>query len=279
MRPTAGTLYFGARRGFEGDPVDGPHVFDPQHPLHAQRATFVQFLVNRRTEQAYAREDGDDAKADEIGRWFEALEEQISDLAGEALKLRFTRSPKFAYSILHEDGRESPFEHLPAGYGNVLEVLSRSVMMLEEAGCNPADSCILLIDEPEVHLHPRLQLRLLPTLARLVPGAQIIAATHSPLVAASLQDAAVYELETKELVHTYDLDPNASLLRVFGSDLQPDEVRELMRQAADQVDEESTAALETLARLEQILGANHDEVVRLTTLMSLLGGESGASHQ
>ncbi|MBK1643910.1 hypothetical protein CKO25_04400 [Thiocapsa imhoffii] len=38
---------------------------------------------------------------------------------------------------------------------------------------------LLLIDEPELHLHPQWQAKLLPTLRKLVPQAQILVATHS----------------------------------------------------------------------------------------------------
>jgi len=38
---------------------------------------------------------------------------------------------------------------------------------------------LLLIDEPELHLHPQWQARLLPTLRKLVPYSQILVATHS----------------------------------------------------------------------------------------------------
>lgn len=38
---------------------------------------------------------------------------------------------------------------------------------------------LLLIDEPELHLHPQWQARLLPTLRKLIPEAQLIVATHS----------------------------------------------------------------------------------------------------
>lgn len=44
---------------------------------------------------------------------------------------------------------------------------------------------LLLIDEPEQHLHPRWHHRLLPSLRALAPGTQIIVATHSPEVVMS----------------------------------------------------------------------------------------------
>lgn len=42
---------------------------------------------------------------------------------------------------------------------------------------------ILLIDEIEQHLHPSMQAEILPRLSELLPKMQIIATTHSPLVA------------------------------------------------------------------------------------------------
>ena len=45
---------------------------------------------------------------------------------------------------------------------------------------------ILLIDEIEQHLHPSMQTRILPRLGKILPDLQIIATTHSPLIALSV---------------------------------------------------------------------------------------------
>ena len=42
---------------------------------------------------------------------------------------------------------------------------------------------IVLVDEVDQHLHPSLQAAIMPRLAELLPAAQIVATTHSPLVA------------------------------------------------------------------------------------------------
>lgn len=264
-------LSFAASRSFNGEPVDGPMALEAATPRHRPRSPFVQFLVNRRTEQAYAREEGDDAKADGIARWFDVVAEQLSELAGEPLELRFTRDRRFAFDLVHSDGRLSPFEHLPAGYASVLEILSGVIMGLDAARRTVDDPFYLLIDEPEVHLQPRLQLSILPTLARLFPGAQLIVATHAPLVAASLPDAAVFDLTTGAPVRIYGLDPNAALVRVFGTNLQPTKVRELIAKVATDIDRDPPAARASLGELEAILGPDHDEIVRQKTLLSLLG--------
>ncbi|MGB1250071.1 MAG: AAA family ATPase [Candidatus Promineifilaceae bacterium] len=53
----------------------------------------------------------------------------------------------------------------------------------------------LLIDEVEQHLHPSLQVEVLPRLARLFPNMQIIATTHSPLVALGVKPESVTVLQ------------------------------------------------------------------------------------
>lgn len=51
---------------------------------------------------------------------------------------------------------------------------------------------IVMIDEPENHLHPSLQKRLLPSLMAAFPNAQFIVATHSPLMINSVEESKVY---------------------------------------------------------------------------------------
>ena len=57
-----------------------------------------------------------------------------------------------------------------------------------------ADKFVIAIDEPEAHLHPAIQRTVLPNLLEAFPQAQIIVATHNPLVVGSSQDSAVYVL-------------------------------------------------------------------------------------
>jgi predicted ATPase len=53
---------------------------------------------------------------------------------------------------------------------------------------------VVLIDEPELHLHPGMQQRILPDLLSAFEKAQFIVTTHSPLVATSVKDSAIYML-------------------------------------------------------------------------------------
>ena len=57
---------------------------------------------------------------------------------------------------------------------------------------------VLLVDEIEQHLHPSLQLEILPKLQALLPKCQIIVSTHSPLVALSVPSDHVISLQRQE---------------------------------------------------------------------------------
>lgn len=55
-------------------------------------------------------------------------------------------------------------------------------------------SFVVVIDEPEAHLHPALQQRLLPDLLEAFPTCQFIVATHNPFMVTSVADSNVYVL-------------------------------------------------------------------------------------
>jgi hypothetical protein len=56
------------------------------------------------------------------------------------------------------------------------------------------ESCTVILDEPENHLHPSMQRSLLPDLAKAFPKYKFIVATHSPFIVTSNPDANVYGL-------------------------------------------------------------------------------------
>jgi hypothetical protein len=74
-------------------------------------------------------------------------------------------------------------------------------------GKPPELRVVVLFDEPETHLHPRWQRHIVPSMLRAIddlrqasgPGAQVVLATHAPLVLASLEP--IFDQEQDELFH------------------------------------------------------------------------------
>jgi predicted ATPase len=53
---------------------------------------------------------------------------------------------------------------------------------------------VVIIDEPENHLHPSMQRIVLPNLAKAFPNVRFIVATHSPFIVSSFPEATIYGL-------------------------------------------------------------------------------------
>ena len=57
------------------------------------------------------------------------------------------------------------------------------------------DSFVVLIDEPENHLHPEMQRNLMPSLVAAFPHVQFVVATHNPFIVSSEPESHVYVLD------------------------------------------------------------------------------------
>ena len=61
------------------------------------------------------------------------------------------------------------------------------------------DKFVIVMDEPENHLHPKLQRSLLPSLVKAFPEVQFIISTHNPFMVTSVPDSNVFMLSYNEL--------------------------------------------------------------------------------
>ena len=88
--------------------------------------------------------------------------------------------------IYSEDGEERSIDTLSSGEREVVNIAFHFLLR------KPSD-CIIFFDEPEVHLHPELLIRLVSTLRSIGENNQFIFLSHSPdLVSGSLEDSVVF---------------------------------------------------------------------------------------
>jgi predicted ATPase len=95
--------------------------------------------------------------------------------------------------ILETTSGSFPIDGVSGGVASIID-MSWQLYMRSRLG----SFFIVVIDEPETHLHPELQRRLLPSLLAAFPDAQFVVATHNPFVVTSYEDAAVYVLDYNE---------------------------------------------------------------------------------
>jgi predicted ATP-binding protein involved in virulence len=96
-----------------------------------------------------------------------------------------------------------PFEYLSDGFRNVIamvaDIAHRAARLNPHYGIDAAIKTkgVVLIDELDLHLHPKWQRRIVDDLKEAFPGMQFIATTHSPFILQSLQAGEVIDLDRK----------------------------------------------------------------------------------
>lgn len=118
--------------------------------------------------------DGEEARSVErmwkvLKKYFPALPQPVASADGFALRFR------------NERGATVPLTALSEGERAVL-------LIFGELALRSPKEALILIDEPEQHLHPRWQRAALEGLAAFLPSAQFIFTTQSPYLAACAPD-------------------------------------------------------------------------------------------
>lgn len=94
------------------------------------------------------------------------------------------------------------FEELGFGYQTTLTWLAdfcKRMFELYPDAENPLhEEAVVLVDEIDLHLHPKWQRDLVPTLSKIFPNVQFIVTTHSPHVLQSMADVNLYVLRRDE---------------------------------------------------------------------------------
>ncbi|RYZ90009.1 MAG: ATP-binding protein [Proteobacteria bacterium] len=82
-----------------------------------------------------------------------------------------------------------PIDALSGGSSAIVDLAWQIFMFQPTTG-----DFVVTLDEPENHLHPELQRRVLRDLIEAFPTVQFVVATHSPFVVSSVPDSSVYVL-------------------------------------------------------------------------------------
>lgn len=149
-------------------------------------------------------------------KWFSQLELSalqnnkniaVLEAVREATKMCIPGAKRFYYDVANgalmiefENEGYCLFDNLSDGYRNmvamVADIAHRAARLNPHMGANVATECsgVVLIDEIDLHLHPKWQRHVVGDLQKAFPKIQFIVTTHSPFILQSLDPGEVIDL-------------------------------------------------------------------------------------
>lgn len=205
----------------------------------------------------------------ELEAVYSAMETCYRKITGhDDVKVQYNMGTK-ELEIAYRDGSGKlmriPVNQLSDGYKSTISLVAdiayrMAVLNPQLLGdvCNETDG-IVLIDEVDLHLHPKWQQRILGDLTEIFPKVQFIISTHAPEVINSVSKENVIVLENNQAVsapaETYGKDANGILRTIMHVKERPNEIMQKFDDFYDLLNKgKYIEAGEVLDDLENVLG-------------------------
>jgi len=177
--------------------------------------------------------------------------------------------------VLIKDGQELTADMLSDGERSLLVIamtIARRLSLLDPPLAASERAAVVVIDEIELHLHPKWQRTVIPSLLRAFPSCQFIITTHSPQVIGSVPRESIVVLDDFAAYHaaapTEGRDSNAILEEIMDVPERSEAARAELDEIAGFIDrDELEPARAAIDRLAARWGEDDREVVRLRTAL------------
>ena len=136
----------------------------------------------------------------------------------------------------------------------------------------------MLIDEIDLHLHPKWQRQIVRNLSAAFPRCQFIATTHSPQVIGEVEHDRIQIIANGQVyspTHSFGVDSSRVLEEIMDADPRAQEVKELLSQISQEVGKQQFEQCPRACwpRLVERLGEDDPEVTRIRTLLDFMEGK------
>lgn len=196
--------FYGAERKIS---ITKTHVIEDvslsqSYPLDSNPGSILlKYLVHLKTQQAYARNEGDLTTVDILDRWFSRFENALKILLDNPdIELKYDYK-NYNFHIIEPGRNAYGFDQLSDGYSSAIQIAADLILRMEQNWLKTGTLSsyniegIVMIDELETHLHIGLQKKILTFLTEFFPRIQFIISTHSPYILNSVKDCIIYDLE------------------------------------------------------------------------------------
>ncbi|MDO9015918.1 MAG: AAA family ATPase [Deltaproteobacteria bacterium] len=210
-----------------------------------------------------------------------AVRRAVAGMLPDYTGLRVQRDP-LQFTVRKEGGETLNLDQLSAGEKGLLalaaDIARRLAIAYPDSPDPLAEEGVVLVDEIELHLHPRWQRSVIGSLRRTFPRCQFIVTTHSPQVLSEVPTEAVVVTDRFAFVRpaapTSGRDTNAILEEVMDTAARPAETQRALDAVSEAIDHEDyPAARAALDRLTAKLSEDDAEIVRLRGLLEFLTAE------
>ena len=235
----------------------------------------AQFADWMRVQEALAKEQSS-AK-----RHLQVLRSAVGRLLPTYGNLR-PADEKSSRLLINKGGTTLDVEQLSDGERGVLALVLDIARRLSQANPSLDDPlseghAVVLIDEIDLHLHPKWQRQIVHNLTAAFPRCQFIATTHSPQVIGEVKHDRIQIIANGEVyspTHSFGVDSSRVLEEIMDADPRTQEVDALLSEVSQEVGTQRyDRARELLTRLVERLGENDPEVTRIRTLLDFMEGE------
>jgi predicted ATP-binding protein involved in virulence len=202
---------------YDNASVDGPGM---------QRWLIAKSMERYQTSSETGRHF-EDIDNDELALVNSALTRAVSEMKGVRFDVR-ERSIMVDWTDSGLEQRApTPFANLSDGQraiiGLVVDIARRMCLLNPQLGMQVinASEGVILIDEIDMHLHPKWQRNLITGLQQAFPAIQFIVASHSPQVIGELRPEQIIVLSAGMTAHpkvSYGLDSSSVLEEIMGAD-------------------------------------------------------------
>lgn len=278
-------VYFSPKRQLPGQPRSLPEAkpFDPSiaygRALYDREVELREFMHWFRTQEKLGA-----ANEPRRLKVLDALRAVVTELVPEFGNLRIQEQPRLGFVV---DKRGHPFylHQLSDGERGLLALvfdLTRRLAIANPDSDDPITEgvALVLIDEIELHLHPKWQRDVMQRLRDIFKACQFVVTTHSPLVLGEVPARCVRFLEfvngkvgVTVPTEAYGMDANRILQEFMGAPVRNRQVDGELKTLFELIDQENfDAARAAIAALESKLGEDEPELTRASSLIRFLEG-------
>ncbi|PUE55687.1 hypothetical protein B9Z37_03865 [Limnohabitans parvus II-B4] len=221
--------------------VSRDHAYANWLSASSDNATLQTWVVSKSLERLQAAQDGalsaDAIQGDELSMVVQA----ICAALPECQDVRYDMAKKSIIVKWDVDGvvQRVPYEQLSDGQrtimGLIADIARRMVVLNPHLGSKVCAETpgIVLIDELDIHLHPKWQRQIANGLKAAFPNIQFITASHSPQILGELKPDEIIVLSTDGAAHpqvSYGLDSSDILEEIMGAGARTEPIEKQVSQ-------------------------------------------------